>query len=212
MSSVTGKFILLQQRLRLKSPFSQCAMSERHSTSSGDHRSSVSSAEPPKSEIFFWVRSEVFEYGLLPLSPHSDLSFTSLLAIVRKYRNTHELNAQYLRAINTLYSTHTSSEWVSMRCVYRLQIIIFNLSDALEMLSFLTLLETSVIYWTSSQTFFYSRELLRTRLKPFFANSFTNFEPNRYSEWEIIASEDLLLSPAQTRLYEFRYFQFYAKL
>lgn len=70
-----------------------------------------------RAELFFWVRSELFEYGLLPLSPHSDISFTSLLAIVRKYRNTHELNAQYLRAINTLYSTQTQSDNVSMRYV-----------------------------------------------------------------------------------------------
>jgi hypothetical protein len=83
------------------------------------------------------VRSELFEYGLLPFSPHSDISFTSLLAIVRKYRNTHELNAQYLKAINTLYSTNTSSENVSMR----------------------------------------------------------------YSEWETIAAEDLLMCSAQTRVY-----------
>ena len=95
-------------------------MSDRHGTVSSGRRGSVSSSEVTKAEIFFWVRSELFEYGLLPFSPHSDISFTSLLAIVRKYRNTHELNAQYLKAINTLYSTNASSENVSMRYVKHL--------------------------------------------------------------------------------------------
>lgn len=89
-------------------------MAERLGPSGAPRRTSVNFADS-KSETFFWLRSELFEYGLLTLSPHSDLSFASLLAIVRKYRNTHELNAQYLKAINTLYSTNTSSENVSMR-------------------------------------------------------------------------------------------------
>lgn len=89
-------------------------MAERHGSSAAPRRASVSLTDS-RSETFFWLRSELFEYGLLPLSPHSDLSFASLLAVVRKYRNTHELNAQYLKAINTLYSTSTSSENVSMR-------------------------------------------------------------------------------------------------
>lgn len=92
-------------------------MSERHGGSSAQRRASVSGTDGARSELFFWVRSELFEYGLLPMSPHSDISFASLLAIVRKYRFTHELNAQYLKAINTLYSTNTSAENVSMRYV-----------------------------------------------------------------------------------------------
>lgn len=99
-------------------------MSDRHGTVSSGRRGSVSSSEATKAEIFFWVRSELFEYGLLPFSPHSDISFTSLLAIVRKYRNTHELNAQYLKAINTLYSTNASSDNVSMRYVKHLDYIV----------------------------------------------------------------------------------------
>ena len=92
-------------------------MSERHGGSSAQRRASVSGTDGARSELFFWVRSELFEYGLLPMSPHSDISFASLLAIVRKYRVTHELNAQYLKAINTLYSTNTSAENVSMRYI-----------------------------------------------------------------------------------------------
>lgn len=66
-------------------------------------------------EIIFWIRSEIFSFGLLPISGRSKISFETLLEVVKKYRHEHELNAKYFNTINSLYPTETKKENVMFR-------------------------------------------------------------------------------------------------
>lgn len=89
--------------------------SQSASSKSRDPEGSQTRTSVQQNDLFLWLRSEILNYGLLPLSPHSDISFHSLLSLVKKYRYTHELNTQYLTAINTLYSTKSAPEHITMR-------------------------------------------------------------------------------------------------
>jgi len=56
----------------------------------------------PQSEFLLWFRAEILQFGLLPQPPSSLLSFDSLLGLVKKYRQIHEINAKYYSVINAI--------------------------------------------------------------------------------------------------------------
>lgn len=69
-------------------------------------------------ETIFWIKSEIFSFGLLPISSRSKISYETLLEVVKKYRYEHELNAKYFNTINSLYPTETKKENVMFRYLY----------------------------------------------------------------------------------------------
>lgn len=96
-----------------KETSSQSLEDSQDSLSSQSKQSS--SPAPEERDIVFWIRSEIFEFGLLPLPPRSKITFANLLEVVKKYRYEHELNAKYYKAINTLYPTELNKENVKIR-------------------------------------------------------------------------------------------------
>lgn len=93
------------------------SISSTGSSSENLHHKRNASTSLDDKEVLFWIRSEIFDFGLLPLPPRSKISFASLLEVVKKYRYEHELNAKYYKAINTLYPTELNKENVMIRYV-----------------------------------------------------------------------------------------------
>eukprot|EP01127_Copromyxa_protea_P019037 TRINITY_DN6096_c0_g1_i2.p1 TRINITY_DN6096_c0_g1~~TRINITY_DN6096_c0_g1_i2.p1 ORF type:complete len:829 (-),score=150.61 TRINITY_DN6096_c0_g1_i2:430-2892(-) len=66
----------------------------------------------------FWVRSDVFQHGLIPLRPDSSLSWVSLQHLVNKYNVAREMSREYFKTINydmpTVDATLNYTEWTTI--------------------------------------------------------------------------------------------------
>lgn len=130
-----------------------------------------------------WPRSEVFEYGVLPLPSKSKLDLHNLLALVRKYRHIHEINSKYFTVINSLHLDSRSREFSqTFACVFSLPSCMFE-----HLPSFPTGIHF-VPAWGPPFVPRYSRLLFCCCC--------------RFPEWETVALEDLHLYDAYVRRYE----------
>lgn len=56
----------------------------------------------------FWVRTDVFQHGVLPLRPDSGLCWASLMQLVNKYQMARDMSKEYFKVI---WLQLISSDW-----------------------------------------------------------------------------------------------------